>query len=304
MSISELHAVAHPAIDPPAVTPREGLDFDLEGDIPRHWLDGDVFKTRFFDAMSTIFPQGERFFIACVRDYKDQIDDPAIQQLMLDFARQEAQHSKVHMAFNKRLAEQGVKVDRILENQRRQLFDIARKRFSRRYTLALTAASEHLTAVMAEGFMDNKALFGNADPRLRAMYVWHGIEEIEHKAVAFDVMQQVAHVGYWMRVWALIVVSLQFPFVTFQVLNHMLKVDGHHSRLARARIWLKGLRWLYGPGGLMLPLLKPYLAWYKPGFHPWQQALPQGFEHWLQIMNRTGDPIQACNAIQQPPASA
>src|SRR5690606_32376364 len=38
---------------PSLLPPREGLDFDLEGDIPRHWFAGDAFKTRFFDAMST-----------------------------------------------------------------------------------------------------------------------------------------------------------------------------------------------------------------------------------------------------------
>jgi hypothetical protein len=93
------------------ITPREHLNFDFSGDIPRHWLAGDVFKTRFFDAMSTLFPEGERFFIACVRDYKDQVTDPAQQQIMLDFAKQEAQHTRFHRAYNQRLAEQGVKVD-------------------------------------------------------------------------------------------------------------------------------------------------------------------------------------------------
>lgn len=299
MSATDLQTFGQRQLDAPPITPREDLDFGLDGDIPRHWFAADAFKTRFFDAMSTLFPEGERFFIACVHDYKHQIDDPAVRALMHDFARQEAQHSKVHTAYNKRLTAQGVKVERIVNNQHRHLFEIARQRFSKPYTLALTAASEHLTAVMADGFMRQIHQFDQADPRMRAMYVWHGIEEMEHKAVAYDVMQQVAHVGYLMRVWALIVVSIQFPLFVFQILNHMLKVDGYYSRRQRLGIWLKGLRWLYGSGGMMRPLIKPYLAWFRPGFHPWEAAMPTGFKTWEQTMRRTGDPIQACDATIQ-----
>ena len=288
----------HPPLarDAAPIKVRENLDFGLDGDIPRHWFGGDAFKTRFFDAMSALFPEGERFFIACVRDYRDQITDPAQRQATLDFAKQEAQHSKVHMRFNHRLAMQGVKVDRIMANQRRHLFDTARRRLSKAHTLAITAASEHLTALMAHGFVERTEQFEQADPRLRALYVWHAIEEVEHKSVAYDVMQQVAQVGYALRVWALIVVSIQFPLFVFQILNHMLKVDGY-TRAQRWGLWLKGLWWLYGPGGLMGPLLKPYLAWYRPGFHPWQSGALPSFDTWNQAMRQTGDPVAASNAL-------
>lgn len=297
MTAQDLSTSGHLSEAQLPITVREGLDFGLDSDIPRHWFGGDPFKTRFFDAMSTLFPEGERFFIACVRDYKDQISDPAHKQVMLDFARQEAQHSKVHNAFNHRLSRQGVKVDKILANQRRNLFDIARKTLSKGHTLAITAASEHITALMSHTFVENRHHFEDADPRVRAMYVWHAVEEVEHKGVAFDVMQQVARVGYWLRVWALLMVSIQFPMFVFQILNHMLKVDGF-NRWQRWGIWLKGLWWLYKPGGLMGPLLRPYLAWYKPGFHPWDAGAPGEFQTWMHVMQQSGDPIAASDALQ------
>ncbi|HIV69686.1 MAG TPA: metal-dependent hydrolase, partial [Candidatus Aquabacterium excrementipullorum] len=79
-----------------AIVPRENLDFGLDGDIPKYWMGGDPFKTRFFDAMSTLFPQGEKFFITSVREYRDKITDPKLLQEVKDFTRQEAQHSMVH----------------------------------------------------------------------------------------------------------------------------------------------------------------------------------------------------------------
>ena len=50
-------------LTPPPIIPREKMNFGLDGDIARFWLDNDPFKTRFFDALSTLFPVGERFFI-------------------------------------------------------------------------------------------------------------------------------------------------------------------------------------------------------------------------------------------------
>ncbi len=291
------HPTAAAAVnEPPPLHVRADLDFGFEQDIPRHWFGGDPFKSRFFDAMSTLFPEGERFFIACVRDHCDQITDPELQAATLDFARQEFQHTRVHQAFNARLKAQGVKVDKILQVQRHQLFDLARQHLSRAHTLALTAACEHLTALMAQGFTDRPALFQDADPRVRAMYVWHAIEEVEHKAVAYDVMQKVAGVSWGLRCWALIAISIQFPLITFQILNHMLKVDGY-SRGQRLRLWARGLWWLYGPGGLMGPLLRPWAAWFRPGFHPWQQPLPACFDIWQTAFQRHGDPIAASQLL-------
>lgn len=78
---------AHNMMATPDITPRVDLDFGLDGDIPRYWFDGDVFKTRLFDAMSTLFPEGEKFFIQCVRDFRDRIEDPELLQQTRDFMR-------------------------------------------------------------------------------------------------------------------------------------------------------------------------------------------------------------------------
>ena len=276
------------------IVPRERLDFGLDGDIPRYWLNGDAFKTRFFDAMSTFFPEGERFFITCVRDFKDQITDPTLLKEVRDFTRQEGQHGMVHRQFNDRLKEQGVRMDRIESLTVFWLFKVLRNVFSRKTTLAITAAFEHMTALMAHGFEEAKVL-EHADPRIRAMYTWHAIEEVEHKAVAFDVMQKVARVGYFRRVFALIVTTLFFPIGTFMVINRMLKVDGF-GPLKRIGMMLKGAWWMYKPGGLYMPILGHFMAYFKPGFHPWQIGQMGGYDAWLDTFERTGDPVAAGNA--------
>ncbi|TAL16625.1 MAG: metal-dependent hydrolase [Aquabacterium sp.] len=276
------------------IVPREKLDFGLDGDIPKYWLEGDAFKSRFFDAMSIFFPEGERFFITCVRDFRDQITDPQLLKEAKDFTRQEGQHGMVHRQFNDRLKAQGIDVDRFERLTVWVLFNFLRKVHSPKYALALTAAFEHMTALMAHGFEAAKVL-DQADPRIRAMYTWHAMEEIEHKAVAFDVMQKVAEVGYLRRCWTLIVATIAFPIGVFLIIHHMLRKDGQ-GLFKRIGTMLRGAWWLYKPGGLYAPILGHYLQYFKPGFHPWQIGQMQGYDAWIQTYERTKDPILAGDA--------
>ncbi len=282
--------------DKHAIVPREKLDFGLDGDVPRYWFGGDAFKTRFFDAMSTIFPEGERFFIMCVRDFRDRVTDPQLLSEIKGFIRQEGQHGMIHDQFNRRLKAQGIDVDWLERMERNGLQQFARKVHSREFTLAMTAASEHMTAIMAHTFCERREVLEQADPRMRALYTWHAMEEVEHKAVAFDVMQKVARVGYLRRLGAMLLVSVMFPIHTFLIVHYMLRRDGF-GFWRQIPMWAKGLWWLYKPGGVFSPVLGHYIQYYKPGFHPWQEGQLQSYEKWLDTFNRTGDPIAAGNAV-------
>lgn len=279
------------------IVPRKAPDFGfVDGDIPRHWLDNDPFKSRFFDAMSVLFPEGEKFFIVCVRDYKDQITDPVLAQQVKEFTYQEGQHGIVHTQFNNRLKAQGVRVDDILERQKSIMFGFFRKRFPRSFTLGQTAAAEHLTALMAHGFFGQKGLMDKADPRVRAMYAWHAVEEIEHKAVAYDVMQKVAKAGYLTRILSFMLVTFTFPFHVFMIMQHMFQVDGVQNRF---KVWMKGLWWLYGWGGLYPRLMPHYLVYFLPGFHPWKFGDMKIRDVWTETYQRSGgDAIAASDAVE------
>ncbi len=58
---------------------RTQLDFKLD-QVPRFWFGGDPYLTRMFDALSLTFPDGERYFIECVRLFRDQIADPSEEE--------------------------------------------------------------------------------------------------------------------------------------------------------------------------------------------------------------------------------
>lgn len=278
------------------IVPREKLDFQLDSDIPRYWMDNDPFKTRFFDAMSTLFPSGEKFFITSVREFKDEVTDPKLQEEVRDFTRQEAQHSMIHRQFNDRLKAQGMDIDEINRELEAHFFERMPKFTNRYQRLSATAALEHLTAMMCTCFFERKDLLEASDPRVRAMYAWHAIEEVEHKAVAFDVLTKAAKVSYFRRVLSMMIVTFGFPIAVATIMNHMFEVDGF-SRWQRVKLWAKGLWWFYKPGGLFPPTLGYYFAYYKPSFHPWKVKEMPSYGTWLETFEATGDAIAAGNAL-------
>lgn len=287
----------------PAIVPREKLAFGFDQEVPKYWLGGDPFKTRFFDAMSAIFPEGERFFISCVRDFRDQVSDPQLLAEIKDFIRQEGQHGIIHNQFNEHLTKQGIRVDKIEGFMKWWLFDVLRKVLPKKHTLAQTAASEHLTAILAEALFQRKDMIGAADPRMFSMYAWHAMEELEHKAVAFDVMQKAAKVGYLRRVVTLIESTLLFNCMILVFANAMLRSDGF-GRWQRIKLFAKGLAWVYGPGGLFMGCLRAYMRYYKPGFHPWQEAPTPLYHAWIEAFGRSGDPLEAGRAVHEAASAA
>lgn len=279
------------------IIPREKLDFGFDGDIPKYWFGGQAFQSRFFDALSVIFPPGEKFFMTTVRDFRDRISDPKLLQDIKDFNRQEAQHTLVHNQYNEHLRAQGIDVDHMLKDLHTLLFDIYRNRFSREYTLAITGALEHFTALGANALFDERDILKDADPKVRAMYAWHAIEEVEHKGVAYDVMVDYAKVGYFRRIAALLHATVVFPMVIFKFLNFMLRQDGF-SWWQRAKLNVAGVWWLFKPNGFVGPLIKHYFAYYKPGYHPWDETDQPGYEQWLNAFNLHNDPVEASELMR------
>ena len=275
---------------------RSNLDFKL-ADVPRYWFAGDPFLTRMFDALSLTFPDGERYFIQSVRLFRDQIQDPDLKQRVAYFIRQEAQHGIAHDKMNQIMKDQGMPVDQFIQRLNK-VFKFELKYRSPQYNIAMTAAAKHLTALMAETFYGEKETLQDAHPYVRALFAWHAIEEMEHRDVAFDVMQQVGNVPEVTRKMALVLTTgLMFGFTLYRA-NLMLKCDGF-NRTQRLKMNVRGLQWLFGKQGKLGKMQSQYRDWFKPDFHPSQHPIIAQYDVWLDALAQTGDPIQAGEAFWQ-----
>lgn len=276
------------------ITVRKNLNF-VSDTTPKYWFENDPFMTRVADSLQLVFPDGERYFIESVRAYRDDITDDNLKKAVKDFIMQEAQHGMAHDKVNKALIKQGMPVEGMIDFAKKSMRDMT-KRYSREFNIANTAATEHLTALMAKCFFERKATMANVDPYMRGLMAWHAIEEMEHRAVCFDVMRDVADVADRKRNLAMLQTSILFPLFTLYRANIMLKADGF-SVLQRMRMFRKGIPKLFGKNGLLAPISQDYLDWYSPDFHPDNHPMIHSYQVWLDVYEETNDPIAAGNAL-------
>src|SRR5580693_3909919 len=95
---------------------RVDFDFDPEA-VPRAWYRDDIHLTTFWNSLSLLFPEGERFFVEAVRRFRDRIDDPKLLSEIDAFVAQEAMHGKQHRAFNDMVRKRGMGVAEPAERQ-------------------------------------------------------------------------------------------------------------------------------------------------------------------------------------------
>ena len=241
--------------------------FGLDEHTPRYWYGGDPAKTHLMNALSTTFPEGEAFFVRSVQHYRDQIDDPELRDQIRSFGGQEGVHAHEHDKHVKILVEQGYRWIPVL-NQHAAREMAFYNRHLPRFALALTAALEHLTAIMAHrALADPEYWAAPMHPDMAALWQWHAMEEAEHKSVAFDVLARVSG-SYPLRVLAMLVASLGLLTDSLVRWIYFTAKDG---QLANPGRWLTTFRFLWGRNGMYRSLIPAYLCWYRREFHPWQQ---------------------------------
>ncbi len=174
--------------------PIRAMEFDgWLADVPRHFArDGDLMLSHLLTVLSSTFPAGESYFVRSVEAVRDRITDPGLRREVEGFIGQEAMHGQEHAVFNDRMAELGYPV-RPIGVYVRKLHWVRERFLSEKTNLAITAALEHYTATLAETLLgEPEARESIGHDGARHLFLWHALEEAEHKAVAFDVYR---HVG-------------------------------------------------------------------------------------------------------------
>lgn len=253
---------------PAAITPRN-LRFAFPAQESRPWCGGDPIRTAFFDGMSLMFPDGERMFIESVRDTADGITDPALLADIRNFTIQEGMHSREHSRFNDRVAAGApALVARLQAGVARRVALVGRY-LKPEQRLAATVAAEHFTAVLADYILRRPDLLADADPELARLWLWHAIEETEHKGVAFDVLasRRRGLGGWWLRARTMLLLTVSFSF--FLSLHVILLARVQAGGRLGFRQWGRLIAFFWAPAGVIPGTLRAWLAFFRPGFHPW-----------------------------------
>ena len=269
-------AAARRPIKPRTVRTRR-VSFEYPArDLPRHYVGGDLVMSHVVTNLSSMFPEGEDFFVRSVRSYRDRIVDPELKKQVAGFIGQEAMHGREHRAFNARLQELGYptwEVDRATK----WLLKLGEKVLPKRTQLAVTAALEHYTATLAEVLMADAEARAMLEPdEVRSLFLWHAMEESEHKSVAFDVFQEVCGKHY-VRVLVMNAVTIGFLAAIVASTTRSLLSDRATLDVRRLVRSLAALR--HSPF-LRRDVIRHLRSYNKRGFHPDDRDTTALMERW------------------------
>ncbi len=232
--------------------------------LPRFWYGESVFVTHYFNAMSLMFPIGEKFFIDSLKRHFDHHEKSELTSSVKNFIAQESWHSKAHTDFNKFLADLNLPAVACEQRLARRAEDWKARHNSMEW-LAATVCYEHMTTTMAREILLHQGNCKDMHPYFASLWRWHAMEELEHKAVAFDLYHKV-HGGYWLRTVMMAKIFHRMNVDIFMNLIDLLRADG---KLWSPKIWLEGFRFLFGfKFGIFWRTGYDTLTFFHPKFHP------------------------------------
>jgi predicted metal-dependent hydrolase len=269
-AVTELDRVALHARD---------VEFDWR-DLPMRWIPEEAFASHLLNVLHILLPEGERFFVKIFSDALPLIRDEQLREDVIGFIGQEGMHANAHQGVQDYFNANGLDTsgyvkeveylfrvmlgDRGLLGMKQEEWLVER--------LALVAGIEHITAFLGNWILNSPALDAvQADPRMLDLLRWHGAEEVEHRAVAYDVFMHLDG-RYLRRVRTYTIAAAVFAWLWARGVKHLMANDPTLQPKQKARLTAllrtgrKGLTPTYRG------ILGSALQYYKPSYDPTQEG--------------------------------
>lgn len=251
--------------------PIRHMDFQFNAkELDSYFYRDNELASAYFHALSIFLTFGEDLVIDTARHHRQFLTDPALKRRVSALIGQEAVHSKLHDEFNDTLAEHRYPLGlyRFLADK---AFKYGFQRFPNRLQLSMMAGIEHFTAVLAEFMMKNEDIFyASGDDKQRALWMWHMLEESEHKDIAYDVYESLSG-NYPLRITGFAIAFIAILFLV-ALGGAAIPPIRHPKRLLSLRYWKDvghSINLLYGPKeGVYGSTMAHIFDYLRRDFHP------------------------------------
>jgi predicted metal-dependent hydrolase len=245
-----------------------------------HWNNSKPEWSHMVNGASLAMPFLEPYLIKTMRKALEMIGDETLRNEVKLYMGQEAQHYQQHRRFNDLLIKQGYPELLGIEEQMKADFAHFEKNRSLKFNLAYACGFESMALGIGHWLVNNRdSLFGGSDSRVASLILWHFVEEIEHKNVAFDAYQTV-YGNYFYRVYGTLFATAHVVKYSRKAYQAMLKKDGLWTNLSSRWALLKIITKFFAN---MLPAL---ITACLPGHHPSTIKDPQWCIDWVNTYNR------------------
>jgi predicted metal-dependent hydrolase len=234
----------------------------------RWWAGGDPVATAWYNSVSASLPRGEAFFIETLKTFRDDMPRHLEDEIKA-FVRQEINHTREHVAFNRLTEGHGYDIASIDKGIGEMLaLTVGRPK---EFNLAITLALEHFAACISDRLLRHPHYLADAEQEPADLWRWHATEEIEHKGLVFDVWMHATRDWTNYRRWkvrALLGLMITRKYFGNRIRDalHMMEQDGITGRRGRWRLYA----FLWWKPGMMRRMFFDWVKILLPGFQPWK----------------------------------
>lgn len=285
------------------IQPRR-VKFDLSNS-PIYWAET-PFVTHAINPLHILLPQGELWFCRVFNRALADVTDPQLYADVKGFIGQEAIHSRSHSNVIEFYKSQGIDLTKFVAISETLFKDLVdelplKQRWLAKllgknwliFQVGSIAAIEHFTSILGLWVLEEKAI-NHFDPAVLDLIRWHGAEEVEHRAVAFELFQHLckSKLGFYMgRQFAMSVVFPIFIILWSRAIRFTIEQDPHLEKgQLPLSIWgiLKEIE-KESQDSARLPSMKFIAAsigrWIKPSYHPRKEGGDQLAAYYFKAYN-------------------
>lgn len=247
----------------------------------RYWFDKDPLYSHFLNILSAITAQGELFLIRMLRTLRERINDPVLQADISAFIGQEAMHAKEHTAYHRYADQNGIDIE-TFEQQLIQIYTLLDRTIPLMDRMAIGCAIEHCNGTFGAELLRNNVWNQRMVGPLRDLWLWHAVEENEHKAVFFDAYHA-AGGGYTRRiVWMVLGCSIFAGLMTYGTARLLIA-----DKKFLSKKHLQSISQIAHPktGLFNIIVLKEFFDYIRPSFHPFDYDTKQLEQRWQKELS-------------------
>ena len=176
------------------------IPFKFDETVPFQWNPTNPEFGIMMNSVTIIAIAFEKYIVAAVRQALPLLDDPAVAAEADAFLRQEAQHARAHRLHIKALIAQYPGLQETLDEATAS-YDRLLETKPLKFHIAYIAALEASFTPNFKMMLDNReALFEEGDSRVASLFMWHFVEEIEHRSSALVIYDALVP-SSWYRLW-------------------------------------------------------------------------------------------------------
>ena len=220
----------------------------------------------FINALGLHVAHFEKFLVRVMRAYRDELNDEKLKSDVRAIIGQESHHALNFINWTTEMAKRYPRLP-ALDQHARDYYQRAFKQKSKKFRIGFTSGYETFTFLGGMIVLNRYEEFmGRADPTIRALWVWHQGEEVEHGGVAFDFYTAFYPHDEWYRRWMVVFAFMHISWETFKAYAHMVKVEQYYRSPKKAfKAWQFFVSFAIDLARSALPVLSRN---YHPAEHP------------------------------------